>query len=217
MRYPLPTIMILLLLVTSRYGTDENPVSGSRQPHYRVSISMPVKQMGPPGKRFTVTFLISGSGVFMSAHVEITSDRPNLLSNTLTLKGKVIGSNITFYWLNKLKSKEIETKVNNVTFNFSGNFSTHPKYEENMNVRLDGSIQVDAISEERRGPCRITVVFHTESLNASNSFEDSSTYEVLDFWQANPWAGPAVGPMLVAVVGALVTYLLSRGKRVPTE
>ena len=187
---------------------------------------MPNRRLNPLFDRtINITFTISGVGSFVDASVKVSSDSSNLVKNSLRVRG--------YYWATdgKLHPFFDSAEVNyNYTTNVGTSFSratdgeigfsglvpgATPGYLDSSRIQLLGSIVIDS-SGMSSGSYTIKVTFtvHTESGNYK--FDDSVNYEILDFWQANPWATTVIGGIILAAIGGSVRWLLYRRGRSKT-
>jgi len=216
--------MIIVVLCMSVASILNNaPPSVSGQPSYSVGISMPNRRLNPLFDRtINMTFTISGVGSFVDASVKVSSDSPNLVKNSLTVRG--------YYWATDGKlhpffdSAEVNytytttvgtsfSRATNGEIGFSGLVpGVTPGYLDSSRIQLLGGIIVDS-SGMSSGSYTIKVTFTVHKESGNYKFDDSVNYEILDFWQANPWAAPLVAGLILAALLGSWRYLRSRLSR----
>lgn len=191
-------LFLLFAFIASSYQTV---VIGSLPPQYTVTVAMPDRRL-TAGNRINVTFSISGSGNFLNGSVGVHSDAVNLIVETCKLDGYMFGAGVYVKWLQLSNPAGVDKgKANVHFFGFPGVID----YVQGAQVTFAGSVRIDTTAMTP-GSYRIKVVFLAQTEERSYCFEDSVQYEILSFWDANPWVFYVAVPILAAIIGAVALW-----------
>jgi hypothetical protein len=169
--------------------------------------------------RVNLTFTISGLGDFLNGTVQVHSDPADLLVSTFYLQGFYVGTNgVVYQWLDEYPQASSEEKVATAHYSFRGincewiDYDVCIRYSMySSTIKIIGSLIVD-LSEMNPGIYRLEVAFFAHTVVTDYKFDNSVSYEVLDFWQTYFWAPPALlAALLLIAVAVLMLTLKPRG------
>ena len=168
-------------------------------------------------REVNLTFTISGFVDFLNGTVQVHSDAANLLVNTFYLQGYYVGTNgVTYQWLDEYPRSSSEEKTATAQYSFRGINCEWIDYDVCMRystyssaIKIKGNLILDS-SELNPGSHHVEVAFVAHTVNTDYRFSNSTSYEVLDFWQIYYWVP---GIILAAILIFAVAFLRLRRRR----
>jgi len=205
--------ILLLLVISIESGI---PLSFSqRSPSYTVDVSISNRRITKLwDSRVNLTFTISGLGDFRNGTVQVNSDAADLLLSTFYLKGFYVGTNdIVYQWLDEHPRANPEEKAATAQYTFRGincewlndydicsHYSTYTS-----TIKIMGSLIVD-LSAINPGSYHLEVAFIAQTRGADHKFDNSVSYEVIDYWQTYLWVPFAILAAILLIAVAVLMF-----------
>jgi hypothetical protein len=193
-------IIVLFIMVNVPPSQAQlDSTQNSTQPVYVVDISFPQKSI-TAGNIVNVTFSITGQGNFSDGTILIQSDYEMILSNTLTIQGTTFPGGL---WLNQTGSdigKQTLVAFGVGAFPFSGLNSIIGRVSVNTGGMQPGQYQ-------------FRVYFLTESGGSLNSYSDTTTFTIADFYTANQFWLYVITTSIAVISLIIGFYQISRTRK----